>query len=129
MPASYSNDLRWKVIGAYEDGESSASALAGRFKVSQECISDLLCRYAETGDVSPEPHNGGRRAEIRGPKEKYIRCLIKAEPELLLEEIQDRYYRAWSVFISISALSNSLRRLRITRKKNNSATRKNTRNV
>lgn len=129
MPAPYSNDLRWKVIEAHEGGEGSVAALAKRFKVSQDFVRDLLNRYAETGDVSPKPHNGGRIAEICGPREKYIRSLIKAEPDLLLEEIQDRYYRAWSVFLCISALSNRLRKLLITRKKNNSMIRRSTRNV
>ena len=116
MPAPYSNDLREKVIEAYENREGQVPTLARRFKVSTDFIRDLIERYIETGDILPKPHNGGCLPEIRGPKEKYLRSL-KAEPDLLLEEIQDRYYRAWGVFLSVSALCKRLQRLGLPRKK------------
>lgn len=71
MPAPYSNDLRWKVINAHKNGEKTLAGLARRFNVSVDFIRDLLRRYEETGDVSAKPHNGGRSAEISGPKEYF----------------------------------------------------------
>ena len=117
MPAPYSNDLRQKVIETYKTKEDSIPNLAKRFKVSKDFIRDLIKRYEKTGDILPKPHNGGRNREIYGLREKYVRNLIKAEPDLLLEELQNRYYHAWGVFLSISAFSKRLQKLGLTRKK------------
>jgi len=117
MPAPYSNDLRRKVIEAYKNREDRIPGLAKRFKVSVDFVRDLIKRDKETGDILPKPHNGGSPPEIRGPREKYLRSLIKAESDLTLEELQDRYYRAWGAWVCVSGLCQRLQKLGLSRKK------------
>ena len=55
----YSNDLRLRVVQAYENQEGSMRQLAARFRLSLSCGRDLLTRYRTTGSVAPKPHGGG----------------------------------------------------------------------
>lgn len=45
MSASYSTDLRQRVIDAYTNREGSQRQLAERFKVSESSVKRLLRRY------------------------------------------------------------------------------------
>ena len=117
MPAPYSNDLRLKVIEAYKSQENSRAELSKRFNVSIDFIQDLIQRYEETGEVFPKPHNGGRVATIRNEKEKYLRYVLKAEPDLTLEELQEKLHRGWCIYVCLATLSNTLKRLGLKRKK------------
>jgi transposase len=52
----YSQNLRLRVVQAYENREGSMRQLAVRFRLSLSCVRDLLTRYRATGDVAPKPH-------------------------------------------------------------------------
>ncbi len=62
----YSNDLRQKVIRAYNRGEGTLRSLAARFSVSSDFVWRLSKRFRATGSVDPKPHEGGQSAKLQG---------------------------------------------------------------
>jgi transposase len=58
----YSNDLRLRVVQAYENHEGSMRQLAARFRLSLSGVRDLLTRYRTTGS-----------ADVGGPQSRTAR--------------------------------------------------------
>src|SRR5512134_3360554 len=117
MGAAYSQDLRRKVVEAYEQREGSMRVLARRFKVSLGFVRELLKRYRTTGEIKPKVYRRGAQPKVDEAGEHYLQDLVKQEPALTLWELSERYERRWGVSVSKSALDRTLRRLKITRKK------------
>src|SRR5512143_2029950 len=115
---AYSEDLRRKVVDAYAQREGSMRVLARRFKVSLGFVRDLLKRYRATGELQPKSYRRGVKPKVDEAGEHYLRELIRQEPALTLWELSERYEHRWGVRVSKSALDRTLRRLKITRKKN-----------
>ena len=55
---AYSNDLRKKIIEAYQRKEGSLRKLAKRFSVSFSFVWRLVKRFRKSGSVAPKPHGG-----------------------------------------------------------------------
>ena len=54
----YSEDIRTRVIRAYQNREGSQRQIASRFNVSLGFVRTLLKRYRDTGNFSPKAHVG-----------------------------------------------------------------------
>src|SRR5512143_4258473 len=117
MGAAYSQDLRRKVVDAYAQREGSMRVLARRFKVSLGFVRDLLKRYRTTGELQPKAYRRGAKPKVDEAGEHYLREFIGREPALTLWELSARYERRWGISVSKSAMDQTLRRLKITRKK------------
>lgn len=113
----YSNDLREKIISAYQNGEGSMRRLAKRFSVSLNFVWLLIERFRETGRVDPKPHGGGQQPVIAGKDVDTLHELVRAHPDATLAELQDRFRKGTGVGVSRSALARTLKRLGYTRKK------------
>jgi transposase len=114
----YSMDLRQRVVEAYENGEGAQKELAEAFGVSLSWVEKLLCRWRQTGTVSPQPHGGGRQANITGKKLDRLKTLTEENPSATLEELR----RKGRFKGSIMSVFRALARLDITRKKSRSTT-------
>lgn len=119
MPRPYSMDLRERVLAARGEGMSQA-ALAERFQVSEHTIYTWLRRYREEGTVAPKPHGGGQAPAVDRAGEAILRQIVEAESDATLADYRVRYHERTGVRVSRSALSRTLQRLRITRKKRRS---------
>ena len=118
MPAPYSKDLRIRIYTSYCEGES-VSQLSKRFKVSPQFIYNLIKRYQQTGHLNPTEHGGGKPLELQGAKEKYLRYLLKNQPDLTLAQLCEFHYKAWGVHLTSPGMLYNLKKLAITRKKYN----------
>jgi len=87
MTRPYSNDLRERVVGAVEMGETSRS-VASRFGVAVSSVVKWSQRYRRTGSVSPDKM-GGRRARVLEPHRDFIAERIAQEPHLTLHRLKD----------------------------------------
>src|SRR5512143_1772187 len=114
---AYSEDLRRKVVDAYAQREGSMWVLACRFKVSLGFVRELLTRYRMTGELKPKAYRRGVKPKVDAAGEHYLRELIRQEPALTLWALSERYERHWGIKVSKSAMDQTLRRLKITRKK------------
>lgn len=113
MPASYSDDLRRRVVDAVERHEGSLRQIARRFVVSVSFVVRLMRRRRDVGSIEPKSYRRGRRP-VLGPAElERLRELVREQPDATLAELRDRL----GVACSLMAVSRALRRLKITRKK------------
>jgi transposase len=114
----YSQDLRLRIVQAYERGEGSMRQLATRFAVSLSCVCDLITCHRATGNVAPKPHGGGYPAKLHPAGLAVVRGLVQAEPDATLKELCTRVHAAIQVTVSRPTMSRLLRKLNLPRKKN-----------
>src|ERR1700722_3977948 len=84
----YSHDLRVRVIQVVEGG-AAARAAARQFVIGDSAAIRWVKRWRETGSVTAKSIKG----QIRSPlnrDEDWLLELVRREPDLALEEIQDR---------------------------------------
>ncbi len=61
---AYSNDLRKKILEAYDKKEGSLRKLAKQFSVSFSFVWRLVKRFRKFGIVDPKPHGGGPKLAL-----------------------------------------------------------------
>jgi putative transposase len=87
MTAPLSNDLRARVVGALEAGESCRS-VAARFGVAVSSAVKWSQRYRMTGSVAPGKM-GGHRKRLLDPHRAFIVERIGQTPHLTLHGLRD----------------------------------------
>ena len=115
--AAYSLDLRQKILSAWENKENTQRDLAKRFKVSLSFVRDFLRRYRETNEIAARPQGGDRRSKIKGENEELVKTIIEKQNDIYLREIKDNLQESNGLKVSVSALSRTVKRLELGRKK------------
>ncbi len=87
MTRPLSNDLRKRVVGAIETGESCRS-VAARFGVAVSSAVKWSQRYRATGSVAPGKM-GGHRKRVLEPYRAFIVERINQMPHLTLHGLKD----------------------------------------
>jgi transposase len=118
MPAPYSNDLRWKVVNAYQDDEGDQQEIAQRFSVSLSFVKRLWKRYQTHHDVEPARFGGWKRAKLDEQGEAYSLQWLEPEGDLTLAALGERYYQPCGERVSPSAMDRTWRKMKVSRKKN-----------
>jgi transposase len=111
--ATYSQDLRQRVIDAIERNEGSLRQIARRFVVSLSFVVRLLQLHRRTGSLDPKPPAGGRHAALGPDDRERLRELVRQQPDATLEELRQRL----GASCSITAIWRALEKLRLPRKK------------
>lgn len=117
MPAPYSQDLRRRVINAYNNKEGSQRQIAERFEVSLTFVRNLLRCYRQTKSIEPKQHGGGRKIKIDHHGFCLIEQMIKQKPDLILDELCHLLTEKTGIKVSISTMFRYIQRLNLTRKK------------
>jgi transposase len=116
MAKALSMDLRERIIRAFNRGEGCRAEIARRFGVCDRTVARLIRLHHETGSVSPRPHGGGNPALFSGEKLQRLRALVAEHPDATLEELRDMS----GVSCSVVTVHNTLKRLKLPRKKSRS---------
>lgn len=116
MGRAYSNDLRERIVEAVEGGSSRRGA-AEIFGVSPSCAVKLYRRWRETGSVKPARLGAPKRCKL-DPVADWLLALVKAEPDITLDEVRRRLAREHSLSASIGLLWTFLDRHDLSFKKN-----------
>lgn len=116
MPRAYSGDLRCRVIAAAEDGQSR-DAVARRFAVGRSTVYRWVETAPKEGRLAAKPMRGGPEPTIRGEAEVTLRRLVGAENHRTLAEYRDRLADEAGVRVHPWTLGRTLKRLGLTRKK------------
>ena len=112
-----SNDLRWRIIEAIQENEESQPEIAERFAVALSTVEKLWHRFRMTGSYEPLPHSGGRRRLLE-TAEEFIRSEVSAQPDITLAELSSKVASEKNQPpVSVSTVSEELRRLGLPRKK------------
>jgi len=115
MTAPISNDLRERVVGAIEAGESCRS-VAARFGVAISSAVKWSQRYRANGSVAPGKM-GGHRKRVLEPHRAFIVERINQTPHLSLHGLKDEL-AARAVKVSHDTAWHFLRREGLRFKKN-----------
>ena len=120
-----SDDLRCRVLDAYERKEGSQSKLAARFGVGFDYVHKILRHWRRSGQKERTPQSRhGRVSKVTEPVKSQLRDWLREQPEpdkTLAELSAD--LRTIDVRISKSRISQVLQSMQLGRKKNSSRSR------
>lgn len=117
---AYSNDLRRKVVEAYERGQHSQLQIAELFGVSPATVRNFIRRKRERGSPDQLPRAGGAPARIDEAACKQLRQLLASSPDATLEEAREHLARKVGVRVGLPAICRALAKLGLPRKKSRS---------
>lgn len=117
MGKSYTSDLRERVIGLIEAGQSRRQA-ARHFGVSPSCAVKLMAHWRRTGSLEPvrqgRPHGGGKLA----PHRRFLIGRVEESPDITMPELAAELVARSGVTVSPASLSRFLGKAGFTYKKN-----------
>ena len=111
---AYSMDLRERVFADCRAGMTTP-AVAQKYSVSPAWVRRLKQRHKATGSLAPRPHSPGRPVTL-APHDARVRELVRDDPDATLAELRQRL----GVKVSLSALAEYLRRIKLSFKKKSS---------
>jgi transposase len=117
---AYSLDLRQKILRACDQRLGSQRAIATLFGVSQSFVEKLLRRRRATGDISPRPHAGGRRAICDATALAHVRRLVHAHPEATLAELSAQLLAQHGLHVRVPTMGRIVLHLKLPRTKSRS---------
>lgn len=118
MSAAYAQDLRDRVLAAYDRGQKTAW-IVEHFQVSPAWARRVKQRRRESGETTPRSRGGATVIKIDRQR---LAELVREQPDATLEELVDRL----GVTCHISAISMALKRMKISFKKRSSTPRSRT---
>jgi len=81
-----SQDLRERIVAAYESGEDSYDVVAERFRVGRTVVGKLVRQKRDLGSLEPLVHRRGRKPAVSGEKEVALREHLEKYPDATVLE-------------------------------------------
>jgi transposase len=116
----YSNDLRRRVVDAYESGEHTQAEVAELFNVSLASVKTFLRRNRETGSPDALPHAGGRKPSLTQKARLFVQATVEQDNDLTLDDLRRRLKAKHKKVVSRPTLCRLLQSLDLPRKKSRS---------
>jgi transposase len=117
MPKAYSDDLRCKLLEAYEAGAGSLQRLAVQFRVSWGFAKKIRRQQLATGQKErPVQKRHGPVSRIHAAMREKLRGWLREQPDLTEAELQERLAGA-GVHVVKSRVGQVLREMSLRRKK------------
>jgi transposase len=117
--ATLSNDLRERIVAAYDRGDGTRQQIAERYDVSLGMVKKLLRQRERTGDVASRHRFSGRKPTITVKHEQQLRRLVRDHPDMTLEELRN----ATGLSCTPQAIHYALERIGLPLKKRRSVPR------
>ncbi|HVO60804.1 MAG TPA: hypothetical protein VMT53_07700, partial [Terriglobales bacterium] len=127
MPEPYSNDLRRKFVEVYERGGASRKQPAQRFRVSESWAKKLSTRRSKTGQIEMRSWQHGPKSRMTAAMRAWMREQMGRQPELTLQQLQQRLAQEHRLQLSVGWIWVLLRRWGLRHKKNRCAPKSATR--
>jgi transposase len=128
MAKWYGDDLRRKLLQAYDRGEGTLEQLAERFSVSAPWAWKISAQRKRSGQMERIEQRRGTVRKVTAEVEQRLRGWVQAQPDLTLAELQQKLEKTHSLHVSIGRLWQVLRGMGLRLKKSRStpanATRK-----
>lgn len=119
MPRPFSDDLRCRILQAYQWGEGSLATLARRFHVSRDYVKKIRKQQLRSGKMERVVQSRhGPVSRITPEVERQLRGQLRAQSDLTLWELRQRLRKETGVELSQSLLWLCLQRWQLRRKKN-----------
>jgi transposase len=87
--ATLSQDLRERIIAAYDRGDGTRQQIADRYDVSLGMVKKLLQQRRHTGDISARHRYSGAKPKITVRHQKLLIRLLGDHPDMTLEELRE----------------------------------------
>jgi len=120
MANAYSDDLRRRILEAYEQGAGTQEQLAERFRVSVGYVEKIRGQQLRTGTMERIAHQPGRKPKFTEPIRQQLRSWLKQQPDLRLAELQQKLRQQEQLGVSLPSLWQVLRLLGLRLKKSRS---------
>jgi transposase len=120
MARPFSDDLRRRILQAYEQGEGTQLQLAQRFRVSLDYVRKIHRQWRQTGKMERVAHRPGRKPLFTEPIRERLRGWLKQQPDLTLAEMQEKLGREAHLGVSVPSLWTVLRKMDLRLKKSRS---------
>lgn len=78
---SLSEDLRRRIINAWQKKKLTTKELAELFDVGEATVTRLKKTFRETKSVAPKPHGGGNPPRITKEQEPLVQALVQQHPD------------------------------------------------
>lgn len=117
MGQSYSEDLRQKILDAYDRHEVMMEELAARFGVSVSFLKKLIRQRRETGSVAAKPHAGGVASTLGPEHLALLEAEIDTTPDATQIELAERLHTLGAPIVSRATIGRAVAKLDLTRKK------------
>jgi transposase len=114
---SYSNDLRRRIVAAYESGDYSQDEIAELFGVCQKTVSNFVRRKDETGSPDRLPRGGGRQPQLNEQVRQFIAEMVKENSHARLAHLCQHVDQQFNKKVSQSTMCRLLEALGLPRKK------------
>lgn len=116
-----SEDLRLRIVSAYQEEDASYPQVAERFQVSQSSVRRFVKQWRETGDVTPKPPSNGQSPKIDPHGSLVLADLVKTCVDASQDELRAMLADEVGTLVSQPTLCRTLKRKRLTRKKKRNA--------
>lgn len=116
----YSNDLRRKIVEAYESGNYTQDEVADLFGICPATVGNLLRRKRDTGSTDALPHAGGRAPTLDATARQRLRQIARDNDDASLIELCRLVEHKLKKSLSTSAMCRLLQTLDMPRKKSRS---------
>jgi transposase len=114
------DDLRRKLLFAYDQGEGTLEELASRFVVSLGWAKKISAARNRTGQAERVPHKPGRKPRAGAEVQRQVRAWFVQQPDLTLAEVQHKLEREAAVSLSFPQVWYLLRKLDLRLKRSHS---------
>jgi transposase len=120
MGRPYGDDLRRKLLFAYDQGEETLEELASRFLVSVGWAKKISAARNRTGQAERVPHKPGRKPHVGIDAQQQVRAWFVQQPDLTLSEVQQKLLGEAGISLSLPQIWKLLRKLELRLKKSRS---------
>jgi transposase len=114
------DDLRRRLLLAYDQGEGTLEDLASRFLVSVGWAKKISAARNRTGQAERLAHKPGRKPHAGIEAQQQVRAWFVQQPDLTLAEVQQKLLGEASVSLSLPQVWKLLRKLGLRLKKSRS---------
>lgn len=126
MGKAYSDDLRCKLLEAYDRGDGSLRELAKRFGVSAPYAWKISSQRRRSGQMERVHQRHGPRSRINPAVQASLRFLLRQQPDLTLAELQRGLEEIAGVAVSVQHLWRVLQKMGLRLKKSRSTRKSKT---
>ena len=120
MGKTLGDDLRRKLLFAYDQGEGTLEELASRFLVSVAWAKKISAARNHTGQAERVPHKPGRKPHAGIEAQQQVKAWFVQQPDLTLAEVQQKLLSEAGVSLSLPQVWKLLRKLGLRLKKSRS---------
>jgi transposase len=114
------DDLRRKLLYAYDQGEGSLEELASRFLVSVGWAKKISAQRLRSGQAERVPHHPGRKWRVGAEAQGQVVAWVASKPDLTLAELQAKLHGDAGISLSLGRIWHLLKKLGLRLKKSRS---------